>query len=98
MVETGRTTFEEACDEHYAAFACQLAVKIGARTWNRFGEVEVVGVFDLTEIERVVQLLENDEFRTLSGSATDVIGQILHVLFDIGGLGLLDKSDFHIIK
>jgi len=43
-----------------------------------------------------VQLLEDDEFRTLSGSATDVIGQILLVFFNVGRLGLLYESYFHI--
>ena len=98
VVEASCTTFKETGDQYDAAFASDVAIELGAGARDRLGQIEIVGIFYLTEIERVVQLLKYDQFSTLLSRLADVGSQVLFVLFYISRLGLLDESDFHILQ
>lgn len=59
---------------------------------NGLGEIELVYVFCLTEIETVVQLLEDDEPGALLGERLAFGSEPLLVVFYVCGVMLLDDS------
>ena len=98
VVKASCTTVKETGDQYDAAFAGDVAIELGAGAWNRLGQIEVVGIFDLTEVERVVQLLQHDQFCTLLCCVADVCRQVFFILFYISRFGLLDERYFHILQ
>jgi hypothetical protein len=97
MVETGSTALEKGGDEHNAAFLGYTTIDIGRRTRDGFGQVEEVDILYLTEIERVVELLQNNELCTALCEVADAIAQALDIVDNIGCVVLLKKTYFHII-
>ena len=95
MVETGGTALEKGGDEHDAAFLGYAAIDVGGGTWDGLGQVEEVDILYLTEIEGVVELLQNNEFCTALGEVTDAIAEALDIVDNIGCVVLLKKSYFH---
>ena len=89
VVESGGAALEERGDDDHLITLGQFAVDIGRRAGNGLGEVEVVDVLHLTEVERVVQLLQYDELCATTGEVGDAVGQALDVVFDVSGVVLL---------
>jgi hypothetical protein len=96
MVETGGTALEKGGDEHDAAFLGYAAIDVGGGTWDGLGQVEEVDILYLTEIEGVVELLQNNEFCTALGEVTDAIAEALDIVDNIGCVVLLKKSYFQL--
>ena len=94
MIETGGTALEKGGDEDDAAFLGYTAVDVGRGPRNGFCEVEEVDILYLTEIEGVVELLQNNEFCTALGEVTDAIAEALDIVDNIGCVVLLKKSYF----
>ena len=100
MIESCGPFLEERGDDDYTKLLSQLAVELRRRTRNGLGEVEVVDVFCLAEVERVVQFLEHDELCTPFGEIADALCQAEDVVFGVSSVVLLQESDiqfFHIV-
>lgn len=98
VVEPRCAALKEGGDEHYGVAACEFAEKLGRRAGNRFGEVEKIGVFRLTEIGGVVQFLQHHEFGSALGGGGDVFGESVAVLCGIRHTRHLDEGNFHCAK
>jgi hypothetical protein len=94
MIETGGTALEKGGDEDDAAFLGYTAVDVGRGPRDGFCEVEEVDILYLTEIEGVVELLQNYEFCTAFCEITDAIAETLDIVDNIRGVVLLKKSYF----
>ena len=57
VVKSWCTSLEKRGDDDYAEVFGQFAVEIGGGTRNRFCQVEIIHIFYLTEIKRIVQFL-----------------------------------------
>ena len=51
VIESGGTALKERGDDDHTEFACQLAEILGRRAGDGFGQVEVVYILYLTEVE-----------------------------------------------
>jgi hypothetical protein len=49
-----------------------------------------MGVFCLTEIKRIVQLLQHDQLRSMSGTRFNAFSKVHQVHPNVCGIGLLD--------
>ena len=97
VIQAGGTTLEERGHQYHVIFLGQLSEK--GRRWAGDGlsQVEHIDIFGLTEIERVVQFLQNDELRALLGERGDVFGQTLLVGGGIGSIVLLHNTYLQLI-
>ena len=95
VVESCGTSFEEGGDEDNAQLLCQFSVSFGGRAWNAFGKVEAIRILRLAEIERIVKLLQHDQFCSLSGSFSDACFHVQEVLFDFLHTFVLYDAYFH---
>jgi hypothetical protein len=94
MIETGGTALEKGGDEDDAAFLGYTAIDFGGGPRDGLGQVEEVDILYLTEIEGVMELLQNNEFCTAFCEITDAIAETLDIVDNIGGVVLLKKSYF----
>ena len=85
VVQAGCPTFEKGSDQHDVVGGCQFTIESGRRTGDRFGQVEQVGVFGLTEIRGVMQFLEYYQLSTCLRYCGNVMVQFFEVEFDIVG-------------
>ena len=97
MVESRCASLKEGGDNHHAAFLGYRAEEVGGRTGYGFGEVEVVHILHLAEVERVVQFLQHNELRTLSGELLYALGEAVHVVCCVGNIMLLQVSYFQFV-
>ena len=92
MVEAGGTTLEERGDDDHTVALRQLAVDLRRGTGNGLGKVELVHILRLTEVQRVVQLLQDNELRTTTRQVGNAVGQTLNVVRDVCSVVLLQES------
>ena len=83
MIEARRTALEERCNDYHAQILRQLAVEFGRWTRDGFSKVEVLHILYLAEVERVVELLQNDEFSATLSQVDDALGEARLVIGDI---------------
>ena len=93
VVQARRAALEERRDEHHAVAPRQGGVMFGGGAGDGLGQVEVVRVLRLAEVERVVELLKHDEACALAGEAPDGLGQAGAIVGDVGRVGLLYDAD-----
>ncbi len=92
VIKAGCTLLEKGGDDDDTTLLRDLSKEFGRWTGDGLGEIELVYVFCLTEIETVVQLLENDEPGALLGEGLAFGGEPLLVVFYVCGVMLLDDS------
>ena len=83
VVETRGTALEERGDDDHAEVFRQLAVEVGRWTRDGFGEVEVLHVLYLTEVEGVVEFLQYDELCATMGEVDNALGDASLVVGDV---------------
>ena len=92
VIEAGCTLLEKGGDDDDTTLLRDLSKEFGRWTGDGLGEVELVYVLCLTEIETVVQLLKDDELRALAGEGLAFGGEPLLVVFYVCDVMLLDDS------
>ena len=92
VIKAGSTLLEKGGDDDDTTLLRDLSKEFGRWTGYGLGEIELVYVFCLTEIETVVQLLEDDEPGALLGECLAFGGEPLLVVFYVCGVMLLDDS------
>ena len=75
VIQPRSTALEERSNNHYAQILGQLAVEFGRRTRDGFSEVEVLYILYLAEVERVMKLLQYDEFCATLSQVDDALGK-----------------------
>jgi hypothetical protein len=80
MIETWCPTLKKGGNDDNAQLTGQFAIELCRRTGDGFCEVEVIDIFGLAEVERVVQLLKDDEFGTPLCEVSDTVGQVPDIL------------------
>lgn len=83
VVKSWCTSLEKGSNDDYAEVFGQLAVEIGGGARNRFSQVEIIHIFYLTEIKRIVQFLQYDEFCTAVGKVDNAFCQASLVVGNI---------------
>ena len=97
VIETRRSALEHARHDHYAVGTRGFGIEISELARNLLGEPEVVNVFCLTEIERIMQLGEHHELSAFAGK-TLYGGEVAGAVgIYIRPERMLDYSDFHIV-
>ena len=94
VIQTRRTAFEGAGDNHHTVLGCSTAVNFNEITRERLRQGEVVDVFCLTEIERIVELGENHKLSAVRGEVGDSLDIASAVPLDVRGKEVLDYADF----
>ena len=94
VTQSSGTLLEERGDQDYGALTRHVAVELGGRAGNRLCKIEIIGVFYLTEIRRVVQFLQHYEFCARSGCLSDVSGHALAIIGSVGGAMGLHEGGF----
>ena len=89
VVETRSPTFKEGGDKHHTKLLGEFAIEFGGGTRDGFREVEVVDILDLTEIQGVVELLQNDHLSPALGEVCNAFRQAQDVLMEVCAIGLL---------
>ena len=60
---------------------------------NRFRLIKHFGIFRLTEIKPVMQLLQNNQFSTLQSTSTNILFQFVDIGGAVSDIRLLHQSD-----
>jgi len=71
VIKTGGAALEDRRDDDNFQLARELAERFGGGTGNRFGQVEIVGIFFAAEILRTEKLFEADDLRSTLGRLAD---------------------------
>ncbi len=83
VIQSRSTALEERSNDHHAQILGQLAVEFGRWTGDRFGEVEVLYIFYLAEVERVVKFLQYNEFCATLRQVDDALSESGLVIGDV---------------
>jgi hypothetical protein len=89
MIETRCPALKERGDDHHPELTGEFAVEFGGGSGDGFCEVEVVDILDLTEVQGVVEFLENDQFGASFGEVGNAFRQAQDVLMQVCAIGLL---------
>ena len=83
MIEPGSTFLKKRGDKNHSISCCQFRIKSGGRTGNRFGKVEILYIFYLAEVERVVKFLQYNEFCATLRQVDDALSESGLVIGDV---------------
>ncbi len=96
VVKTGSATLENRSDDDHSEFAGESRVRFGNFRVDADGEVEIVGILRLAEVERIVEFLVDDELRPVGGQMVNLLLNPTTVVGDVGRVMLLNYTCFHI--
>ena len=83
VIQSRSTALEERSNDYHAQILGQLAVEFGRWTGNRFGKVEILYIFYLAEVERVVKFLQYNEFCATLRQVDDALSESGLVIGDV---------------
>ena len=83
MIESWSPTLKERSDDHYTQFFGQGAIQRCRWSRNGLSEIEIVHTFYLTEIERVMQLLEHNELCSPMRQISDTFLQSMNIVIHV---------------
>ena len=95
VIQSRCAPLEQRGDDDHIQPLGQLAEEGGRLTGYRLCQVEVVHILHLTEVERVVQFLQHNQFGAPLSQVADTLCQPVHVARLVGSIMLLYDSYFH---
>ena len=75
VIETWGTALKEGSDDDDTEVFGEFAIEISGWTRDRFCKIEVLHIFYLTEVEGVVEFLQNDEFCATMSKVDDAFSE-----------------------
>ena len=95
MVESCGTFLKQGDNDHHPEFLGEFPIELCRRTGNGLCQVEVVHIFCLTEVQRVVQLLKHNQFSSSFGEVLDTFCQSQQIILCVSSILLLQESYLH---
>jgi len=93
MVEAGRTTLEDRCDQRDPEIRRLLREGFGRRPRNLLGPIEAAEILALAEIRRPKQLRQTDDLRAIPHGVLDPVLGVAEVPHGIGLTAHLHQTD-----
>ena len=97
MIQSGGSAFKHRGDNHHTQFLGQPGIHGRGFPGEVCREVECVNILVLAEIQRVVQLLVDNQIRAFACGLDDFTGQAVAVVGYVGGLALLYEGHLYFV-